>query len=681
MLRQSTAASFALILGVSVATGCKPEAEEPVTNRVRILATTDEHSHVLAVSPEIDEWPLPSPTTVGDGSLKGGVARRATVLERERADGIPTVVLSNGDFSQGTLSAVAYTVANFDVMLMRQLGYDAIALANHEFDLGPAMAAQAVAAAYATGGAPPFVLTNALTTTGTAFDESGTLYGGVGSGRPIVKGLVIDKGGIKVGVVSALGPSAAYDVQYQATPVTFSTADLGASYPTYIGAATISIASILQPVITDLRTNQGAQVVVLLFHGGLASTGANGDVDYLVPLLSGVDLVVSGHTHGLPPNGTELLADADSRQVPVMQAAPYGNQVLRAEFVVGGARPTFDAARQAFLDVDDTLPPTANQEIRAGISTTLSSIEGSLLGPTLQAVTGRVIGDNPSVVGDLYFFPVGHTAFDVTGATLPAETNALNLDTDAMLTVANAVGYTARVALQNAGSIRGDLVQGKTGTLGFSDVFRMVSLGGDPIEGTPGFPLMRVYISLAELRAAFEQTLQMAYANNDYYVGSSGPVIAWDPSRDRCLDGVACAAGPGWITHLGIEDGGVETPYYDLTLNPVSGWLVDPTTVLVPIVAPYLVAAFADTMGITLRDAVGTPLDIVNSAADFDTAVVKWPTGAHVKDHQALGAFIYSDLFGLGGELPAALYDLTMPVRSVCSRAGATNPEFPCPYP
>src|SRR5574341_223794 len=99
----------------------------------RILATTDEHSHLLAAAPEKDEWPLPSSTTVRDGALKGGIARRATVLERERADGVPTVLLSNGDYSQGTLSAVAYTVANFDAMLMKKLGYDAVALGNHEF--------------------------------------------------------------------------------------------------------------------------------------------------------------------------------------------------------------------------------------------------------------------------------------------------------------------------------------------------------------------------------------------------------------------------------------------------------------------------------------------------------------------------------------------------------------------
>lgn len=682
MLRNRTVITAALTL---VLAACNGE-EKASVKRVRILATTDEHSHLLAAAPEKDEWPLPSSTTVRDGALKGGIARRATVLERERADGVPTVLLSNGDYSQGTLSAVAYTVANFDAMLMKKLGYDAVALGNHEFDLGPAAAAAAVTRT--VGGAPQLVLTNAIfSSTSTADDALAAIYGGVGSGKPIVSGVVVDKGGVKVGVVSALSPSAAYDVQYQAAPVTFSTASLtldpGAvppyDYTAYVGAATASIATLLRPVITDLRS-RGAEVVVLLFHGGLASTGTNGDADYLVPLLRGVDLVVTGHTHGLPPTGTELIADADARQVPVMQPAPYGNQVLRAEFVVENGQARFDAGRDAFLAVDDSVPPTADQEIRSGISTALSSIESSVLPGTLTAVLGRSVGDNPLVVGDLYFYPLGTTTFDVTGATLPGETNALNLDTDAMLTVTKALGYTTTVALQNAGSIRGDLAMGDTGTLAFADVYRMVSLGGDPFDTPqgPGYPLIHAYVVLAELRAAFELTFQMAGLNNDYYLGSSGLAINWSPSRAACTTPVACAAGPGWITRLATMDGSTELAvYYDLALNPATGWLVDPTTVLIPVVTPYLVAAFAGKMGVTLRDSVGTPV------TDLSTLVVEWtgpgtpsPSVPNVKDHQALGAFINSPLFGLGGVIPST-YDAAVPVRAVCTTTDPVN--HPCP--
>lgn len=666
MRRQRTAAAIALILGL-VAAGACSKGETSPPSRVRILVTTDEHSHLLAVAPERDEWPLA--TTAGTGTLKGGVARRGTVIDREKADGVPTVLLSNGDFSQGALSAVAFTKANFDVILMRLLGYDAIALGNHEFDSLPAGLAASIDAAKSKGGAPPFVLTNALNTAGTAIDA---MYGGVGSGKDIVKGLIIDKRGLKVGVVSALGPSAAYDGQYTAAPVTFSEANLKAAYPTYIGTATASIAGILQPVIDELRAD-GAQVVVLLFHGGLASTASNGDVDLIVPRLSGVDLVVAGHTHGAP-DATALLTDKASRKVPVVQPAPFGDEVARVEFTVVDGAVSYDAARTAYLKVDDRILPTSNQEVRAGLSTAISSIEAQVLPLTLQAVTGSVIVDNPVEAGDLYFYPVGKTTFDLIGENRRAETNGLNLDADALLAVSNALGFTAQVSLQNAGSIRGDLVQGATGTLAFSDVYRMVSLGADPWEQSPGYPLVRAYIPLGELWGAFEQTLQMSYANNDYYLGASGVTFDWDPSLTPFNP---ASPAPGWIKKLTI--GG--TTYFDVSLNPVSGWLVDPTPIRIPVVTTLLVASFASNVGVHLFASADTVGD-TTPVADLSTLIVKWPTTAHVKDHQALARYIA----GLpnGGELPAALYDLTMPVRAKCSRATATNPTnvtYPCPFP
>lgn len=642
-------APLALTLALTSLAGCSDEDGGGGTPRVRILATTDEHSHLLAVGPERDEWPLATAANPGAPKLLGGVARRATVLERERADGVPTVLLSNGDFSQGTLSAVAFTVANFDVMLMRELGYDAIALGNHEFDALPSGLVASIAAAKAAGGAPPFVLTNARFDDGagaTGDDALKAIYGGVGSGKDVVSGVVVEKGGVKVGVVSAVGPSAAFDVQYQAAPLTFSTADLGDSYPAYVVAATASIAGLLQPAIDQVRA-QGAQVVVLLFHGGLASTGTNGDVDLLVPLLRGVDLVVAGHTHGTPPDGVERIADLDGREVPIMQPKPYGNEVLRAEFTVGGGRARFDEARSAFLPVDDRIVPTSDAGVRAGLATAIGAVEASLLGPTLRGIVGREIVDNPAVAGDLYFYPLGTTAFDVTGAVLPRETNALNLDTDAMLAVTRALGYTADVALQNAGSIRGDLLAGATGTLAFADVFRMVSLGADPWELSPGYPLVNADLLLAELRAAYEQTLQMSFLNNDYFLGAAGLEVEWNPTRPAWS--ATDPGGPGWITRFALDDGTTETPLYDVSINPTTGWLVDPTTTYIPVVTTLLVASFADQMGVHLFPQGVTPRV---PTTDLESLVVAWPSTAHVKDHQALAAFIYSPLFGLGGVMP-----------------------------
>lgn len=679
MLRYRTAAALALALGL---VGCKSE-EAKETQRVRILATTDEHSHVLAAAPEKDDWPLAAQGVTGSPSLKGGIARRATVIHKERDEGVPTVLLSNGDYSQGTLAAVAYTVKNFDAMLMRKLGYDAIALGNHEFDLQPAGLVEAIE--NTAGGAPQFVLTNAIFSSTDAADDSlEAIYGGVGSGKKVVSGLIVDKAGVKVGVVSAMGPSAAYDGQYTAAPVTFSTASLTQSYASYVPAAAVSIAAILQPVIDQLRT-QGAKVVVLLFHGGLPTTGSNADVQFVLPLIGGIDLVVAGHTHGIPA-GTQYLADKDSKQVPVMQPAPFGDQVIRAEFVIEDGKARFDTSKEAFLEVNDTLAPTPDLDIQYAISTVLSSIESSLLPGTLKVVTGIDIADNAFDVGDLYFYPLGHTAFDVTGASLPRETKALNLDTDAMLAITKGLGYTTEVALQNAGSIRGDLVQGGTGTIAFADVFRMASLGGDPYDTPPGpgYPLIHAYIRAMELRAAFEQTLQMAYLNNDYYLGEAGLKMEWDPTRTACAGATSCALGPGWLKSFQLMDGATNPVLYDpgnAAYDTQAGWagtpvvLPGPVTVgsealrRIPVVTTLLVASFAGKMGVSLfADEVST-----TPVTDLSTLVVEVtgpgtpsPSVPNVKDHQALARYIFESSFANGGELPAT-YNTVDPNRVFCT--------------
>ena len=97
------------------------------------------------------------------------------------------------------------------------------------------------------------------------------------------------------------------------------------------------------------------------------------------------------------------------------------------------------------------------------------------------------------------------------------------------------------------------------------------------------------------------------------------------------------------------------------------GWPLGPTSPVsrVQVVTPLLVAAFAGNVGVSLY-ANPSPLDTTEidlaTPDGFNAAVVQWPTTAHLKDHQALARYIR----GLG-EIPAAKYDLSAPVRVVCN--------------
>src|SRR5947207_1004994 len=70
-------------LMLSLVAGCDPPMQTASTRTLVILNTTDEHSHLLGATAESEEFPVP--TTAGDGNVRGGIGRRAAILEQERA--------------------------------------------------------------------------------------------------------------------------------------------------------------------------------------------------------------------------------------------------------------------------------------------------------------------------------------------------------------------------------------------------------------------------------------------------------------------------------------------------------------------------------------------------------------------------------------------------------------------
>lgn len=432
-----------------------------------------------------------------------------------------------------------------------------------------------------------------------------------------------------------------------------------ADHDGFIAAA----AAMIQAEVDSLRA-EGVDAVVLLGHGGItANTAIPGDDERLARLLSGVDVILAGHTH--LESGVRVLTDADGLEVPLLAAPPLGRAVGRVELMLhDGGRATLVEDQTAFLPVDSRTIPLATSLAVGALERVIAGIEEQFLPGTLSLIEGAPVADDPDVAGDLYFRALCYTPFKVTGLRQPGETNALNLDTDAMLTVMAGVGLPTEVAIQNSGGARADFLPGH---ITMADVFRMAPLGGDPTTGTPGYPLVRVFMTAVELRAAFEGTLPMAYPlspiySPDYYLSPAGLSVSYDPSRSP-LD-LADPTGPGWVTRMAlVAPDGTETLLYDAevdyspTLPP--GWTSNPLA-LHSLVSTYYVASFARYFGLTLyADAAYTEL------ASLDDAILTWPgTEYTIKDHQTLGRYL-KGACDATGELPAS-YEEPMARRVVC---------------
>jgi len=121
--RRFSAFFLALLLAVlcvlpvgAVAEGCTQE-----TNVTTILFTHDLHSHFL-------------PQSTAEGGESGGYARLKTVIDGERAMNPDALLVDGGDFSIGSLIQTLYTTQAAELRTMGAMGYDAVTIGNHEFD-------------------------------------------------------------------------------------------------------------------------------------------------------------------------------------------------------------------------------------------------------------------------------------------------------------------------------------------------------------------------------------------------------------------------------------------------------------------------------------------------------------------------------------------------------------------
>src|SRR6187431_206485 len=92
--------------------------------RLTVLHTNDVHSR-------IDPFPMDGGTNQG----LGGVAARAEIIEKIRSEEEHVLLLDAGDIFQGTPYFNFYK-GDPEITLMNEMGYEASAIGNHDFDGG-----------------------------------------------------------------------------------------------------------------------------------------------------------------------------------------------------------------------------------------------------------------------------------------------------------------------------------------------------------------------------------------------------------------------------------------------------------------------------------------------------------------------------------------------------------------
>ena len=240
-----------------------------------VLHTNDTHSCIMPLSPNLADTLIAG---------RGGYLRRAAMIERERADDPSLLLFDSGDFSQGSPYYTLYK-GDVEVGLMNIMGYDAATIGNHEFDFGLDNMARLFRMAQF-----PIVCAN--------YDFTGTPVEGLV--KPYV---IIRRNGLKIGVFG-LAPELDGLVMARSCE--------GVGYLDPIATAT--------DMVKTLKKKK-CDIIVCLSHLGWDLPGI--DDTELIPAVTGIDIVLGGHSHTYMKQ-LEYVDDAAGKAVPVDQNGKHG---------------------------------------------------------------------------------------------------------------------------------------------------------------------------------------------------------------------------------------------------------------------------------------------------------------------------------------------------------------------
>src|SRR5689334_12230606 len=271
---------------------------------ITILHTNDQHS-------QID--PLPANDR---NAGKGGVARRATLVKRVRAENPNTLLIDAGDAFQGTPYFNFYK-GEVEYKAMSAIGYDVVTLGNHDFDNG----VEGLAAAMKFANFE-FVSAN--------YDVRGTAI------ESRVKPYVVRTfGDVRVGLFG-LGISPDNLI----TPENFK------------GVKYLDPVSTARDVVRLLRDREKCQLVIGMSHLGYYPNPKGNEIGdtQLAAQVSGIDFIASGHTHTFMEKPF-LQKNPEGKDTIIFQVGKSGIYVGRVDFKMKDGRVVASAGR--LLDLRD----------------------------------------------------------------------------------------------------------------------------------------------------------------------------------------------------------------------------------------------------------------------------------------------------------------------------------------
>ena len=417
---------------------------------ITILFTHDLHSHLL-------------PATDENGGEYGGYARLMTIINEQKAQYPDAILVDGGDFAMGSLFQTAYPTSAIELRMMGAMGYDATTFGNHEYDYLPKGLASMLNAAADSGDPVPMIVNaNYLPPEeGEAgYGEDSKLVREALDNYGVKEYFILERGGVHYVVFGIFG---------------FDADDCAPNSGMILDDPAETAQRIVDAAVAECREQYGKEpVVICLSHSG--TSGGQGEDYELAQKVTGIDLIVSGHTH------TTLQEPIRMNDTYIVSAGEYGRYlgVIRLGVSDEGVHQLVD---YELIPVDGSV--SADPELETLVESFKAAVETDYLNAYGMAFDQTLVNN-----------PYKFDTVDEVYAT-QHESTLCNIFSDAYKwAVEQATGQTVDMAVTASGVIRESLPMGGVTV---SDVFNAASLG----VGTEG-ELVAVYVTGKDLKNALE---------------------------------------------------------------------------------------------------------------------------------------------------------------------------------
>lgn len=551
--------------------------------QVDVIFTHDLHSH------------LDSFYTVENGESVelGGFARIKTVMDGLTEDRSETLILDAGDFSMGTLVQTVYETDAAELRMLGVLGYDVTTLGNHEFDYRSKGLANMLNVAAESGDVlPQLVISNV--------DWETMEAAGLTEGQQKIKDAfenygvedytIVTKDDVDIAVFGIFGEDS-----LSCAP----TCELVFKDPVESAGE----------IVAKIKANEDVDMIVCVSHSGTSTKEEDSEDETLAKEVPDIDLIISGHTH------TQLDAPIQHGDTYIVSCGEYGKRIGSFSMTQKSDGRWNLQDYKLTTVMMDIVPDAKTQE---RVDAFMESVDDTYLSQ-FGYTKDEVLANNDIVFSTL----------DEIG-TVHEEMNLGNFMADSYIyAIENAPDYNGEpiaVAVVPSGCIRDTYA---VGDVTVKDVYNAFSLGIGK-DGIPGYPLISVYLTGAELKTIAEIDASISDLMTTARLFNGRFYFSYNPNRHILNRVTECYLLDENGERVEIEDDTLYRVVADLYSGQMLGAVTDMSFGLLSVVPK-----FAD----------GTPIE------DYEDAII-YSEGREMKAWAAMaqymGSFEDTDGDGIG---------------------------------